>query len=331
MSPLRLIIALPFALTALAAGTQTRVGTVPVATVIKGHSLRSSGLDRAPRGVSSARTTRGRAWSYDWPVKPFNRPHAVRGYFNDPRITPDRSHRSFHFGIDIALPFNTPVFAIRAGRVHLRNRFAVAITSGNKRLEYWHIVPVVREGQWVPRHALLGKTKGIFNHVHLSEYVGRHVVNPLRPGGIGPFLDDTAPTTDGLSFRVGSRIVRGAVHGRVNIVADSYDTVAGIKPEPWPVTPALLRWRILEDGQVVVRWQVAHDFRWQVLPPSAFNRFYASGTRMNHPGRPGHYCFYLAHRWSSASLPNGQYVLEVAASDVRGDSGLSTFDFTIAN
>jgi hypothetical protein len=281
----------------------------------------------------AARTNRNqkRAWSYDWPIKPFKRPHPVRGYFDDPRIALDLTG-SFHFGVDIGAPFNTRVYAIRAGRVRMRNRWAVAIISGNQRFEYWHIVPVVREGQWVRRHALLGKTKGIFNHVHLSDFVNGRVVNPLRPGGIGPFADHTAPTTDRLSFRrAGGRIVSGAVHGKVDILVDSYDTVPEINPSPWPVTPALLRWRILEEGQVVVRWHVGHDFRSQLYANSQFHYYYARGTRMNHPGWPGHYCFYLAHGWRSAGLPNGSYVLEVAAADVRGNSGVSTFDFTIAN
>jgi len=39
---------------------------------------------------------------YPWPLEPFDRPHPVRGYFNDPRIS--GSSRAFHFGIDIAAP-----------------------------------------------------------------------------------------------------------------------------------------------------------------------------------------------------------------------------------
>jgi len=335
MTALRLLIALPLALSALAAGIQTR-DAAPAATVA--HMLRaergwtSSQQGLAPRSMRSTRARHGRRWSYDWPVKPFDRPHPARGYFNDPRIVPGISY-SFHFGVDIGIPsFNTPVYAIRAGRVHMRNRWAVSITSGNQRFEYWHIVPVVHEGQLVNRHTLLGKTKGIFNHVHLSEFVDGRVVNPLRPGGIGPYLDRTAPTTDRLSFRrAGGGIVDGAVHGTVAIVADSYDTVPEVTPKPWPVTPALLKWRILRAGRVVVRWQVAHDFRSQLNANGRFHSIYARGTRMNHPGWPGHYCFYLAKAWSSANLRNGSYMLEVAASDVQGNSALSLFDFEIAN
>ena len=57
---------------------------------------------------------------YSWPLKPFDRAHPVRGYFNDPRIS-GRS-RAFHFGIDISAPNGTPVYAVRGGVVHLEGR-----------------------------------------------------------------------------------------------------------------------------------------------------------------------------------------------------------------
>jgi hypothetical protein len=333
MSSLRLIIALPLAALALYVGS-ARTGESYVATAAKAPQAQSSTQSSTQLASKTSVTTKRaqRGWSYDWPVKPFDRPHPVRGYFDDPRVTPDFSGRGFHFGIDISLPFNTAVFAIQAGRVSFINKWAVAIRSGSRTLEYWHIVPVVRDGQWVSRHTLLGRTKGIFNHVHLSESLNRRYVNPLRSGGIGPFADHTAPDTDRLSFRRrGGAALSGSVHGRVDIVADSFDTVTDVKPRPWPVTPSLLRWRIFRGGRVVVAWQVAHDFRSRFLRPSEFDRIYARGTRMNHPGWPGHYCFYLAHGWRSGSLPNGEYRLQVAASDVRGNLGLSLFSFTIAN
>ena len=46
---------------------------------------------------------------YCWPVKPFHRPHPVRAYLNDPRIS--GSSRAFHFGIDVSAPDGTAVYA----------------------------------------------------------------------------------------------------------------------------------------------------------------------------------------------------------------------------
>src|SRR5262249_12827305 len=64
---------------------------------------------------------------------------------------------------------------------------------------------------------------------------------------------------------------------------------------------------------------------------SAFSRIYAPGTRQNHAGEPGLYRFYLAHTWTTATLPDGNYRLEVEASDLAGNTGSLAKRVTIAN
>jgi murein DD-endopeptidase MepM/ murein hydrolase activator NlpD len=56
--------------------------------------------------------------SYEWPVMPFAQQHPVRGFFGDPRIG-DAGGTSFHFGIDVSVPDETPVYSVIAGTVHL--------------------------------------------------------------------------------------------------------------------------------------------------------------------------------------------------------------------
>jgi hypothetical protein len=229
--------------------------------------------------------------SYGWPLKPFDRPHPVRGYLDDPRNVADLTSRTFHFGIDISAAPGTPVFAIEAGTtwVHCST---VYVRSGTTTFEYWHIVPAVKSYRLVLRHTLLGRIRAGLNHVHLTEREHGTYVNPLRAGGIGPFADATTPRVTKLTVRRnGSRVEPGAVRGVVNLVADAADIASDVTPTPWPVTPALLRWRILQQGTVVVPWRTAYDFRKHVLRSSEFALVYADGTRMNHPGRPGYYCF----------------------------------------
>ena len=57
---------------------------------------------------------------YPWPVKPFDRQHPVRGFFNDPRVQ-DQSH-AFHFGIDVSAPDGTAVYAVTPGKVFIEDK-----------------------------------------------------------------------------------------------------------------------------------------------------------------------------------------------------------------
>src|SRR2546430_8608642 len=65
--------------------------------------------------------------SYDWPLKPFDRAHPVRGFLNDPRIY--QRSEAFHFGIDIVARDGTAVYAVEAGRVFFDSPTAIAVVS----------------------------------------------------------------------------------------------------------------------------------------------------------------------------------------------------------
>jgi Peptidase family M23 len=267
--------------------------------------------------------------AYDWPVKPFGLQHPVRGYLNDPRM--GQESQTFHTGIDISVARETPVFAVEPGTVRFIDAKAIAVRSGARTLQYWHITPNVRNGQHVRRHALLGQTLATFNHLHLSELLHGRLVNPLRPGALRPFKDSTSPTTSGVAFwQAGTTTETAAVHGTVDIVADSFDTAAGVEPRPWPVSPPLIRWRLSTNEQAGA-WHTAVDFRERILPSAQFPLVYAPGTRPDHLGRAGRFRFYLAHRWNSATAPKGTNFLEVAASDIRGNTGVAVFPFDVEN
>ena len=84
----------------------------------------------SPANVTSAGVgRRDTGGMYSWPLKPFDQAHPVRGYFNDPRIS--GKSRAFHFGIDIAAPNGTPVYAVRAGVVHLEGQRSLSIADGD--------------------------------------------------------------------------------------------------------------------------------------------------------------------------------------------------------
>src|SRR5881275_2234 len=54
------------------------------------------------------------ASAYGWPVKPFHKPHPIRGTFGDPRFHLDAEGQlsAFHFGVDIPVRDGTPVYAV---------------------------------------------------------------------------------------------------------------------------------------------------------------------------------------------------------------------------
>ena len=198
-------------------------------------------------------------------------------------------------------------------------------------------MPAVAAGQHVALHQLLGHVAKGWGHVHFAERRTRGAYrNPLRRDGITPFAKSTKPTVHHVMFRRGNTIVEpDRVKGLVDICCEAFDHTPKSVPPPWhdmPVAPTLLHWRILRrsDDKEVKRWKIGVDFR-PFRRAAAFHLLYTRDTRQNHPNLPGFYCYFLAHDWASGSLPNGDYVVEVGATDIRGNRGFGRFPFTIAN
>ena len=212
---------------------------------------------------------------YNWPVKPFDRPHPVRANFGDPRTTfagpPTQSSLmtssgifALHFGIDIATPDGTSVYPVRSGVATLINDRVVAVDSGNGFVaEYWHIVPTVEPGQKVEAFkTVLGHVMKGYEHVHFTEIDHGQIVNPLAPGHLGPYQDSTRPVVSAISFRasdIGAEVLPEFVHGRVVMIAQAYDMPALPVPGVWnglPVAPALITWRVesAKSGMAIIFW-----------------------------------------------------------------------------
>jgi murein DD-endopeptidase MepM/ murein hydrolase activator NlpD len=288
--------------------------------------------------AAAAVVTPGALASYPWPLKPFDRPHPVRGYFNDPRrdFEGENLSSSFHFGIDIAAPDGTGVYAVAGGVVSRHKHYVTVTTPEGRDFGYWHIDPVVAEGQPVGEGTLVGRVEAGWGHVHLAESRNGVYLNPLRPGALSPYVDTTSPTVAAVKIlRGGKPVDVNHVSGTVDLICDAYDIPTLAPPPPWRdtrVTPVLIRWRILRaSGRPVTRWRTAIDFRFSLLPNPLFNLIYAPGTRQNRANRPGRYLFYLREGWPSERLPNGSYRLRVGAWDTRGNSAFGTLPFTVAN
>jgi hypothetical protein len=274
--------------------------------------------------------------SYGWPLAPTDRQHAVRGFFDDPRQQ-GTEPPSFHFGVDVCGPDGAAVYAVAAGVVRLQaDGVALVAESGDRVFSYWHVTPTVADLTHVKPGDALGTIKPGFGHVHFVERHGDRYVNPLRPGGMAPYVDTTSPTVASLGVVAGTRRVDpGAVRGVVDLVVDAYDTPsAPLPPAPWDsvrVAPAYIRWRLVPEGAALTAWHTALDFRSFLAPSTRYTSVYAPWTRLNRPNRPGVLVFYLAHAWDTRLGADGRYRLDVAVFDTRGNSARAGQWLTVAN
>jgi hypothetical protein len=275
---------------------------------------------------------------YGWPLKPFDRAHPVRAYFNDPRIS-GRS-KAFHFGIDISAKDGTLVYAVVDGTIHLEGGRSLAVAgSGARDFGYWHVIPAVKHRQLVRRGQAVGRVEAPWGHLHFAERYRRQYRDPLRPGALTPWHDPSSPRITAIElFRAGTQrqLSPLLVHGAVDVVVEAHDVPPLHVPPPWtsmPVSPGALRWRVLHGtGAKVIRpWHTPVDFRKSLIARELFDSIYAPGTRQNHPNRPGRYRFYLARSWSTKRLRNGLYRLQVEAADESGNTARATLPITVRN
>lgn len=283
----------------------------------------------------------GCSGAYGWPVAPFAAQHPVRANFGDPRtrfageerddaLLAGKGTFSFHQGVDISAPDGSPVYAISSGRVVRARGGRVTIDCGNGRsFQYWHIDPAARVGQHaIAGRTLLGFVQAKREHVHLTHLENGHAVNPLAPGRIAPYRDTTMPRVLDISARGGLRFVVSAI-----------DTPALAVPGRWhgfPVSPALVTWRIERDSRIVSAG-TAHDVRLSAPKNDRFWSTFARGTHQNWPifagrklqGRPGVYLYRIELGAQARELGAGTYALQVAAVDSRGNRGTARVSLVV--
>jgi len=284
----------------------------------------------------------GLAHAYGWPLKPFDRMHPIRGTFDDPRfhVAPDLTWKgSFHFGVDISAPDGTPVYAVESG-LAVRGPDSVSLRRPNRReFGYWHIRPVVRSGQHVRLHQLLGYILPGWGHVHFAETVAGRYRNPLRHGALTPFRELNAPVVAAISVvRDDGHSLQSIgtdVNGTIALIADAYELPSVAPAPPWNrarLVPSVVRWRLIpENGDPPSPWHTVADFRFRLLPSSLYSTVYAPGTYQNKPNRPGAYRFWLTQSLDTKTLANGTYWVDVQAADLSGAFGENQLQISVAN
>jgi len=311
--------------------------------------------------TSSSPAAHTAATPYGWPVKPFYRPHPVRGGFGDPRtvfagpptqrtLLSGNGAFQFHNGVDISAPDGTAVYPVEPGTVETVMHEWIGVTGADGRsFRYWHITPVVHVGQHVETDVtVLGRIIKGCGHVHLSEFDGGIAVNPLAAGHLSPYSDTTKPVVDSIFVRgttTGDALMPEFVTGRVELIAGAHDMPNLPVPGAWhrlPIAPALVTWRIqkADTGKVVVPTHVAVDFRQQLPTDPDLWRVYARGSHQNmsvfgkHYSymQPGQYLFRLTpNGFDTRTLRHAVYDLIVTVADIRGNQTTSSLRFTVDN
>jgi hypothetical protein len=319
--------------------------------------LRSFRLGLALLGLVAALAAASGASAYPWPVKPFDKQHPIRGFFGDPRTVFQNGVLaggfdgpgvfSFHQGIDVSAPDGTPIYPVMSGTAHYLGAATLNVDAGpDVVFQYFHIVPVVGEGQQVfARRTILGYVQPPFGHVHLTEINGAHSVNPLQRGHLTPYFDRTKPTIRDVLFRNQAGVIETGlgICGRVALAVDAFDTPPVSVPGKFgglPVAPALVRWTVSRlGGTVTVPWTTAVDFRSTLPGNGRFGDVYAKGTYENAPrfgaqqytSMPGRYLFVLSPNYDTTQLRNSVYELKVLTADVRGNRAVMTRRFSVLN
>jgi hypothetical protein len=267
------------------------------------------------------------ARAYGWPVKPLHLQHPIRGFFGDPRFDVDAGgavRGSFHFGIDIAAPDGTPVYATLTGRVaifHPGHDVVSILGAHGRTFGYWHVIPAVHAGVHVVAYRdLIGYVAPNWGHVHFAEYRHGVPVNPLRRGALAPYRDTTTPVIEGLgvAWRGLAVVPPTPLLGCVPLAVVVHDDPTLPLPAPWSTltaVPALIRWRI-DNGA----WHTALDVRLVLPLRRAYERIYADHTHQNRPGRRGHYLIYLTRCWAANAVSAGPHVLEARVADSAGNT-----------
>ena len=276
--------------------------------------------------------------AYSWPLKPFHKPHAIRGSFGDPRyhLGSESELSSFHFGVDISARDGQAVYSVSGGYVHAYSAHLTVTSRTSREYGYWHVRPVVHTGRWVRRHQLIGHVIAGWGHVHFAESYRGAYKDPLRKGALSPSYDKTAPVVQSIRLLRddGSNADPNHVVGPLSVSFSAWDPPPVVPPAPWDVArlaPAVVWWTLTAANGSLVQSDLVADFLTGLPPSWMYGWIYAPGTYQNKAHRPGNYLYWATHGLDTGAFPDGRYQLTIVAMDDRGNMGSDAIGLQFAN
>ncbi len=167
-------------------------------------------------------------YCYDWPVKIFTHQHGINATLGEYRPN------HFHNGVDINADDSIPVYSVVTDTV-LRYDASEPKNSGilTKDSVYWyiHLDSMAKNKSYI--HAYTDSIGIIYanqGHLHFREGLnGAHpIINPLRSGGLDPYVDSTNPHIDSIKYYLqcsGDTLLhKDSLNRKVDIVSIAGDT-----------------------------------------------------------------------------------------------------------
>ena len=263
-----------------------------------------------------------------WPLRPFQRQHAIRAGINELRPA------NFHIAVDIEARNFEPVYALQSGYASIRYPGTGDVNVDVGSFYYWHIHPTVAAGQYVVAYRTeIGQVLYGFYHVALSEGSTSDYLNPLRPGGsLRPYGDTEPPIIGVPRVFADGRVIVGAFDPQSFVARGPYETPV--------LAPSSLAWRLYDArGRALtgLEWAMRGS---QNYPPYLKPVIFAPGA-----SNPGFACFFTRRRcipnwvyWLAggltpplplATLPRGRYRLAVYAWDWAGNTSALDYWLTL--
>lgn len=265
---------------------------------------------------------------YPWPLQPTNQQGDVFSTLDECRG--NRDH--FHDAIDIDCDAGDRVYAVASGTA---NYFAGGDGLYVGRYGYAHTIPIVADGASVNTGDEIATVTSA-SHLHFMDGPDGSEINPLRSGGISPFVDTDEPNfyspepikiyqndSDG-DYEDWQELSYNDVHGEVDIVVGVSDEITNGGDNAGLYSLGYEIWRLNEWGlwERVIGHYNFQFYNW--LKSAYINYVYADGSNTStFYYIPTNYMTGDSYLDTEAEITDvygdGDYRLVVIAEDIKGN------------